>query len=112
MGDRQIVSFTVRRSGGRDRPRHVLPLVEGAHAIIHLAAASDVQSRREEVAGPNIEGVWTVLEAARRANVPRCILASSNHVTGQYERESPYREILAGNYVDSRPDQIPLISHE
>jgi uronate dehydrogenase len=57
--------------------------VEGVEAVIHLGAVP-VEAPFEELAGPNLHGVYHVFEAARRAGVRRVIYASSNHATGFY----------------------------
>jgi hypothetical protein len=59
----------------------------GAAAVIHLGGIPS-----EAAWGPildvNINGSYTVLEAARRAGVPRVVVASSNHAVGFTPRES------------------------
>jgi NAD+ dependent glucose-6-phosphate dehydrogenase len=65
----------------------VMRMVEGVDAIIHLAAQSSVHATWEQVRGPNIDGTYTVFEAARRAGVPKIIFATTNHVMGMYDRD-------------------------
>lgn len=60
---------------------------ENADAVIHLAAKAPYRSTWEEVRTPNIDGAYSVFEAARRAGVSRVVFASSNHVTGMYDIE-------------------------
>jgi uronate dehydrogenase len=59
----------------------------GAAAVVHLGGIPS-----EAAWGPildvNINGSYTVLEAARRAGVPRVVVASSNHAVGFTPRES------------------------
>jgi nucleoside-diphosphate-sugar epimerase len=59
----------------------------GAAAVIHLGGIPS-----EAAWGPildvNINGCYTVFEAARRAGVPRVVFASSNHAVGFTPRES------------------------
>jgi nucleoside-diphosphate-sugar epimerase len=57
----------------------------------------------------DVEGRVNVLEAARLAGVRRYVFASSNHVTGMYEREQPYASIVEGAYEELDPASIPLI---
>lgn len=59
----------------------------GADAVVHLAAKAPYRSTWKEVSRPNIEGTHSVFEAARLADVRRVVFASSNHVTGMYDRE-------------------------
>lgn len=53
----------------------------GVDAVVHLGGYSRENSWAETLS-VNIDGTHSVLEAARRAEVPRVILASSNHVAG------------------------------
>lgn len=57
--------------------------VEGVDAVVHLGAVPD-EAPFEEIAGPNLHGVFHVFEAARRAGVARVVFASSNHASGMY----------------------------
>jgi NAD(P)-dependent dehydrogenase (short-subunit alcohol dehydrogenase family) len=59
----------------------------GAGAVIHLGGipTEDAWAPILEV---NINGAYTVFEAARRAGVPRVVLASSNHAVGFAPRSS------------------------
>jgi uronate dehydrogenase len=53
----------------------------GAGTLIHLAATpDDVDNPVKELFGPNIVGLYEVLEAARHAGVQRMVLASSGQV--------------------------------
>lgn len=65
----------------------VMRMVEGVDAIIHLAAESSAHAPWEAVRGPNIDGIYNVFEAARRANIPKIVFASTNHVMGMYDRD-------------------------
>ena len=53
----------------------------GADAIIHLGGVSG-EAPWQRVLDVNIQGTYTVFEAARRGGVPRVIFASSNHAVG------------------------------
>ena len=59
----------------------VVDAVEGAAAVVHLAGISG-ESTWPAISHSNIEGTYAVLEAARRAEVSRVVLASSNHARG------------------------------
>jgi hypothetical protein len=52
-----------------------------ADAIIHLGGVSG-EAPWQQILDVNIQGTYTVFEAARRAGVPRVIFASSNHAAG------------------------------
>lgn len=62
-------------------------MVEGADAIVHLAAQRNAFAQWEDLRGPNIDGTYNIFEAARRAGVPKVIFASSNHAMGMYDRD-------------------------
>ena len=53
----------------------------GVEAVIHLGGIS-TESSWDRILDVNINGTYTVFEAARRAGVPRVVFASSNHAVG------------------------------
>jgi nucleoside-diphosphate-sugar epimerase len=53
----------------------------GVDAVIHLGGIS-LEAPWEQILDANINGTYTVFEAARRAGVPRVVFASSNHAVG------------------------------
>lgn len=57
--------------------------VAGADGVIHLGGIAD-EADFHDLAEANIVGTYHVLEAARRAGVPRVVYASSNRLTGSY----------------------------
>jgi uronate dehydrogenase len=57
----------------------------GADGIVHLAGYANDRAFAE-ILRVNALGTWNVYEAARRAGVPRVVLASSNHAMGFYPR--------------------------
>ena len=57
----------------------------GVDAVIHLAWSE--QLAWERLVNLDVRGADVVFEAARLQNVPRVVLASSNHVVGAYGRE-------------------------
>lgn len=61
--------------------------MRGVAAVIHLAGQAATTAAWEDLYRPNIEGVVSMFEAARNAGVSRVIFASTNHVTGMYDRE-------------------------
>jgi uronate dehydrogenase len=73
----------------------------GASAIVHLAGIA-TESTWPAISHANIEGTYSVLEAARRAGVPRVVLASSNHATGYTPR--PAQGLLTEADAPHRPD--------
>ena len=83
----------------------------GAYAIIHLAANAYARADWEKIIGPNIIGTQNVFRAARESGVKKIIFASSNHVTGLYEKDEPYRSIVTGRYENLNPTEIAQIDH-
>jgi uronate dehydrogenase len=59
----------------------------GAEAIVHLGGIPS-EAAWAQVLDVNINGTYTVFEAARRAGVRRVVFASSNHAVGFAPRES------------------------
>jgi nucleoside-diphosphate-sugar epimerase len=59
----------------------------GADAVIHLGGIP-TEDAWAPVLDVNINGTYTVFEAARRARVPRVVFASSNHAVGFAPRSS------------------------
>jgi len=53
----------------------------GADAVVHLGGIPS-EAPWERILDVNINGTYTVFEAARRAGVPRVVFASSNHAVG------------------------------
>ncbi|WP_017591332.1 NAD-dependent epimerase/dehydratase family protein [Nocardiopsis potens] len=64
-------------------PRALAEAFAGADAVVHLAGIPD-EAPLPDLLRANVEGTHNVLEAARRAGVPRVVLASSNRATGNY----------------------------
>ncbi len=58
-------------------------MVAGVDAIVHLGGIS-VEAEWAPILASNIDGLFRLYEAARRARVKRIVFASSNHVTGFY----------------------------
>ena len=77
--------------------------------MIDLAADSSATAGWDAVYGNNLSATFNALEASRRAGVRRVIFASSNHVTGMYERDHPYASIVAGRYEEVDRDATRFI---
>jgi nucleoside-diphosphate-sugar epimerase len=76
------------------------PAFAGVDTVVHLAAIADGKAAWEDVLAANIVGTYNVFEAARRAGVRRVIFASSGSTVTGYERDEPYRSLVAGRYGD------------
>ena len=86
-------------------------IFDGLDAVIHLAANASLQAPWESILTNNIIATYNVYEEARRAGVSKIVFASTNHVTGLYENDEPYRSICSGHYDGLDPGQIPRITH-
>jgi NAD+ dependent glucose-6-phosphate dehydrogenase len=62
----------------------VSAFVQGADAVVHLAAEREIGADWDELRGPNIEGTFNIFDASARLSVPKIVFASSCHVTGGY----------------------------
>jgi hypothetical protein len=71
----------------------------GADTVIHLAAQAG-EGPWGRILKVNIHGTYVAFEAARRANVPRVIFASSNHVVGY----TPRSQFPVPDYAFPAPD--------
>ena len=88
----------------------LVPAFEGVDVVIDLAAQAEQTTVWGRVWQNNLPSTYNALEAARRSGVTRLIFASSNHVTGMYESDHPYSEIVAGEYGGLDPSDIPQIT--
>lgn len=90
--------------------------LSGCEAVIHLAAASSMDSTWEAVRTSNIEGTYNVFEAARTSGCGRVIFASSHHVVGMYRAErlqkgkEDWDEPPLGLSEAVRPDSLYAVS--
>jgi NAD+ dependent glucose-6-phosphate dehydrogenase len=88
----------------------------GASSVVHLAAASAVDTEWPDVLSANLIGTYNVFEAARRSGVGRVVFASSSHVVGMYERDDApeiYRHAgppVVDHLVPPRPDSLYGVS--
>jgi uronate dehydrogenase len=91
------------------RSRSLLACFDGIDAVVDLAGLADNGADWKPIWRNNLPATMNALDAARRAGVRRYVFASSNRVTGMYEREPPYSAIVAGDYGELDPSSIPLI---
>ncbi|MEC4687719.1 MAG: NAD(P)-dependent oxidoreductase [Nitrospirota bacterium] len=90
----------------------MIRLMDGASAVVHLGAGSHPSAPWKELCALNIDGTRAVLESARQAGLKRVVFASSNHVTGMYENDMPYKAILEGDCAGFDPERLDRITHE
>jgi uronate dehydrogenase len=74
---------------------------QGVDAVVHLAGVVG-ESTWAAINHANIGGTYAAIEAARRAGVPRVVLASSNHASGFTPR--PASGLLREQDAPPRPD--------
>ncbi len=82
----------------------------GADVFVDLAANPRTDTSWQEVYANNLPATANAFEAAQRAGVKRVIFASSNHVTGLYERDEPYSRVVAGEYDGLDPASLRRIT--
>lgn len=63
--------------------------VDGMDAVVHMAGNPSGGASFEETVEANIVGTHNIYEACKRKGVNRVIFASTNHVTGMYEKKGP-----------------------
>ncbi|MBI2504164.1 MAG: NAD(P)-dependent oxidoreductase [Candidatus Latescibacteria bacterium] len=78
----------------------------GMDAVVHLAGNPGNSALWEVLMEDNIKGTYNLFEAARRQGVKRVVFASTNHVTGYYEREGIYTT----PEMQERPDSLYGVS--
>jgi len=64
--------------------------VDGVDAVVHMAGFPSSRWGFESVLDANIRGTYCVYEACKRKGVGRVVFASTNHVTGYYEKNGIY----------------------
>ena len=72
--------------------------------LIHLAADPNEFGEWGSILRNNIIGTHNIYECARIWNIPKVIFASSNHVTGSYEKYLRFRKRPIGIHDEVRPD--------
>lgn len=87
----------------------IRPAFDGVHTVIHMAASRgnqpfDVHYRA------NVIGTYNVLEAAQQVGARRVIVASSGAVVGGYEKDEPYKSLVSGDPLVTRPADLEMIT--
>jgi dTDP-4-dehydrorhamnose reductase len=112
----ELVNLDSRRVPGVDavvdmrKLDKIRPHFDGVDTVIDLAAVAREITPWDVVLENNVPATINALEAARLAGVRRFVFASSNHVTGMYEHDEPYRSILANEYEGLDPASVPLLT--
>ena len=79
----------------------------GVDVVLHLGALSTGGFTWEQYVNVNINGTYCVLDAARRAGVPRVVYASSNHAVGFHPIHGG---VTVPDYLFPRPDSLYGVS--
>jgi len=66
--------------------------------VVHLAGNASVSAKWDSLSENNFTGTLNVFNACKEAGVKKIIFASSNHAVGLFENDSPYKEIINGDY--------------
>ena len=90
----------------------ILPAFSGIDTVIDLASNPSQFSEWDVIHDVNLRCTANALEAAKICGVKRVIFASSNHATGMYETDDPYKKIVNGDYTGLESDSIPLVTTE
>jgi len=65
-------------------------VVDGCDAVIHMAGEPSVQASFDDCHRKNSLGTYCIYEACVRRKCSRVVFASTNHVTGMYEKDGIY----------------------
>jgi dihydroflavonol-4-reductase len=105
-----LAALDVERIAGDLFAPHLADAMDGADAVFHVAATYSLWRRdRDEVLRANVDGTRAVLDAARRARVPRVVHTSSVAAIGvrhggipaDETHQSPLAELI-GTYKRSK----------
>jgi nucleoside-diphosphate-sugar epimerase len=110
--DLSALDATRRRGLRRTDMRKLDSILEAfarQDVVVDLAADPSPEALWKTVYENNVAATYNAFEASRRSGVRRLVFASSNHVTGLYEHDHPYSEIVEGEYGSLDPAAIPLI---
>jgi nucleoside-diphosphate-sugar epimerase len=80
----------------------IAPAFARVDTVVHLAARTGESEVFGEILQANVIGTYNVFEAAHRAGVGRVIYASSGATVSGWERDPPYRALVAGRYDEAR----------
>ena len=90
----------------------IRPAFAGVDVTVHLAASTRADAPWPEVLAQNVIGTYNVFEAAREAGVRRVVYASSGATVSGWERDDPYRALVAGRYGELGEGGWPRLTHE
>ena len=85
------------------------PAFDGIDSVVHLAADRSAYAAWDSVLPNNLVGTYNVFEASRDAGVKRVVFASSNHATGGFYLEPPWKHIADGDFDQLVPGEYALV---
>lgn len=71
---------------------------KGQDAIVHLAADRNAGAEWESALKNNFISTYNVFEASKRTGVQRVVFASSQHATGGFYLDPPWKHIVDGEF--------------
>jgi uronate dehydrogenase len=88
-------------------PAAMFDACQGVDVVLHLGGLSTGGFNWEQYVDVNINGTYRVLDAARRAGVPRVVYASSHHAVGFHPSDTG---VTVPDYLFPRPDSLYGVS--
>jgi nucleoside-diphosphate-sugar epimerase len=99
----------VRRAQLR-RPASTACALTGAAVVVHCAELASQDTPWRDVHRNNLPTAWNTIHAASAGGARRLVLASSNAVTGGYEDDHPYFDVLSGRRDGRDPATLPRLT--
>ena len=87
----------------------IIMTINKIDTVVHLAGNASVSAKWDSLSENNFTGTLNVFNACQETEVKKIIFASSNHAVGLFENDSPYKEIIAGEY-NKVPKKYSLIA--
>lgn len=81
----------------------------GHDAVVHLAADRSAGAEWESALKNNFISTYNVFEAAKRTGVKRVVFASSQHATGGYYLDEPWKHIVDGEFGKLKLGEYELL---
>lgn len=96
--NRRVLPNVPTTQSSLDNFAGIRPAFDNQDVVVHLAAKIHDGFGWDELLSTNVIGSRNVFQAAADAGVRRLVFASSGAVVAGWELESPYRELVAGEY--------------
>ena len=95
------IDFGIKKSGvsiSDSNKLEIIMTINKIDTVVHLAGNASVSAKWDSLSENNFTGTLNVFNACKEAGVKKIIFASSNHAVGLFENDSPYKEIINGDY--------------